>query len=63
MIAIAFAAWYATERTLFIHTIFARRREGFYWLAILLTFALGTAAGDLTAEQLNLGYGVSLMLF
>jgi uncharacterized membrane-anchored protein len=62
-LAIAFTAWYATERTLSIHTIFTRRREGFYWLAILLTFALGTAAGDLTAEKLNLGYGVSLLLF
>jgi uncharacterized membrane-anchored protein len=62
-LGIAFAGWYASERTLSIHTIFTRRREGFYWLAILLTFALGTAAGDLTAEKLNLGYGVSLLLF
>lgn len=62
-LAIAFTAWYATERTLSIHTIFTRRREGFYWLVILFTFALGTAAGDLTAEKLNLGYGVSLLLF
>jgi uncharacterized membrane-anchored protein len=51
-----FAIWYATERTLSIHTIYTTRREIFYWLAILLTFALGTAAGDLAAEGLGLGY-------
>lgn len=58
-----FLAWYASERTLSIHTIHTTRRELFYWLAILFTFALGTAAGDLTAEGLNLGYGVSAMAF
>ena len=42
--------WFACERTLSIHTIFSRRREAFYWVAILLTFTLGTAAGDLTTE-------------
>ena len=41
-----FAIWYAVERTLSIHTIYTTRREAFYWLAILFTFALGTAAGD-----------------
>ncbi len=51
-----FAIWYATEKTLSIHTIYTTRREVFYWLAILLTFALGTAAGDLAAEGLGLGY-------
>ena len=51
-----FALWYAFERTLSIHTIYTMRREAFYWLAILLTFALGTAAGDLAAESLGLGY-------
>ena len=51
-----FAVWYACERTLSIHTIFTTRREAFYWLAILLTFALGTSAGDLAAEGLGLGY-------
>lgn len=51
-----FAVWYLAERTLSIHTIFTTRREVFYWLAILLTFALGTAAGDLAAEGLKLGY-------
>jgi uncharacterized membrane-anchored protein len=62
-LACVFAIWYASERTLSIHTIFTTRREGFYWLAVLFTFALGTAAGDLTAERLNLGYLVALLLF
>ena len=53
---VVFAAWYASERTLSIHTIYTTRREAFYWLAILFTFALGTAAGDLAAERLDLGY-------
>ena len=48
-----FAAWYASERTLSIHTIVTTRREAFYWLAVLFTFALGTAAGDLIAERLG----------
>jgi uncharacterized membrane-anchored protein len=51
-----FAAWYATEKTLSIHTIYTARREAFYWLAILFTFALGTSAGDWLAEGLGLGY-------
>ena len=63
MLAVVFAIWYASERTLSIHTIFTTRREGFYWLAVLFTFALGTAAGDLTAERLNVGYAWSLVLF
>lgn len=58
-LAITFAVWYAKERTLSIHSIFTRRREAFYWLAILFTFALGTAAGDLMAESLALGYLVT----
>lgn len=58
-----FAAWYWRERTLSIHTIYTTRREAFYWPAILFTFALGTAAGDLTAEDLALGYPVSVLLF
>jgi uncharacterized membrane-anchored protein len=62
-LAVAFAVWYRAERTLSIHTIITRRRESFYWLAILFTFALGTAAGDLVAEKLSLGYSVSLILF
>lgn len=58
-----FAVWYGVERTLSIHEIVTRRREAFYWLAILFTFALGTAAGDLLAEQLNLGYLASVAMF
>src|SRR3954447_831218 len=63
VLAIVFAAWHAVERTLSIHTIYTTRREAFYWLAILFTFALGTAAGDLSAEKFSLGYGVSILIF
>jgi uncharacterized membrane-anchored protein len=62
-LAITFWAWYATEKTLSIHSIYTARREAFYWLAILFTFALGTAAGDLLAEKLKLGYLVSAVIF
>src|SRR4051812_18941808 len=62
-LAATFAAWYASERTLSIHTIVTTRREAFYWLAILFTFALGTAAGDLAAERLGFGYGPSVLIF
>ncbi|MDB5259839.1 MAG: hypothetical protein JWN37_70 [Candidatus Nomurabacteria bacterium] len=62
-LAIIFSAWYIYEKTLSIHTIYTVRRESFYWLAVLFTFALGTAAGDLTAESFGLGYGVSVILF
>ena len=58
-----FAAWYASEKTLSIHSIHTTRRELFYWAAILFTFALGTAAGDLTAEGLHFGYAVSALIF
>ncbi|NMM82921.1 hypothetical protein B2J88_00810 [Rhodococcus sp. SRB_17] len=57
------AVWFASERTLSIHSIRTPKREAFYWLAILFTFALGTAAGDLIAEQANLGYAKSAILF
>ncbi len=63
VLAIVFAVWFAIEKTLSIHTIFTTRREAFYWLAILFTFALGTAAGDLTAEKLNVGYLNSVFIF
>jgi uncharacterized membrane-anchored protein len=63
ILAGVFAVWYAVERTLSIHTIVTTRREAFYWLAILFTFALGTAAGDLVAEKLDVGYAVSIALF
>ena len=59
LLAITFALWYRSEKTLSIHSIFTKRREVFYWLTILFTFALGTAAGDLMAEQLGLGYVVT----
>jgi uncharacterized membrane-anchored protein len=62
-LAVTFAAWYAKERTLSIHTIYTTRREAFYWAAILFTFALGTAAGDLVAEQFGVGYAQSAILF
>ena len=63
VLAVVFAAWYASERTLSIHTIVTTRREAFYWLAILFTFALGTSAGDFLAEQLELGYLLSVGIF
>ena len=62
-LAVTFAAWYATEKSLSIHTINTARREAFYWLAILFTFALGTAAGDLVAERLGVGYFPSALIF
>ena len=55
-LAATFIVWYASERTLSIHSIVTTRREAFYWLAILFTFALGTAAGDLVSEGMALGY-------
>ena len=63
VLAIVFAAWYASERTLSIHSIVTPRREAFYWLAILFTFALGTAAGDLVSEKFSLGYFVATAIF
>ncbi|CUX57248.1 hypothetical protein G3A56_21780 [Rhizobium oryzihabitans] len=62
-LAATFAIWYGAEKTLSIHSIFTARREGFYWLAILFTFALGTAAGDLVAEVFALGYLTTGILF
>lgn len=61
-LAATFAVWWSAERTLSIHSIDTPRREAFYWLAILFTFALGTAGGDLAAERLQLGYGASALL-
>jgi uncharacterized membrane-anchored protein len=63
ILAVVFATWYRSEHTLSIHTIVTSRRETFYWLAILFTFALGTAAGDLVAEQFTLGYAISIAIF
>ena len=63
VLAVVFAVWQSKEHTLSIHSIDTGQREAFYWLAILFTFALGTAAGDLVAEQFNIGYWKSALLF
>src|SRR6204780_2340916 len=62
-LAIIFVAWNRSEKTLSIHSIYTRRREQFYWATVLATFALGTAAGDLTATNWHLGYLSSGVLF
>ena len=62
-LAATFAVWFAIERTLSIHAIFTDRREAFYWLAIFLTFALGTAVGDLISEYFALGYLATGIVF
>lgn len=62
-LTMTFIVWYLSEKTLSIHTINTVRREIYYWLAILCTFALGTAAGDLLAERLDLGYLLSAVIF
>ena len=63
LLAITFWVWYAQEKTLSVRSINSRRREIYYWLAILFTFALGTAAGDLVAERLHVGYLLSAVIF
>lgn len=63
ILAIAFLAWYASERTLSIHSIFTTKRELFYWAAILFTFALGTAGGDFATEGLSFGYLQGVLIF
>jgi len=62
VLAVVFGVWYARERTLSIHSITTTPRELFYWLAILVTFALGTAAGDWTLELTGWGPGISVLL-
>jgi len=62
-LATCFLIWYRFEGTLSIHSIRTRRREVFYWLVILFTFALGTAVGDLVTERFALGYLNGLLLF
>ena len=62
-LAVIFVAWYACEKTLSIHSIDTRRRELFYWATVMATFALGTAAGDMTAFTLGLGFFSSGVLF
>jgi uncharacterized membrane-anchored protein len=63
VLAVVFRTWYRTEGTLSIHSITTERRELFYWAAVLATFALGTAAGDLTAVTFGLGFFASGLLF
>jgi uncharacterized membrane-anchored protein len=63
VLALVFSVWQKSERTLSIHSITTRRRELFYWCTVLSTFALGTAAGDMTATTLGLGYFSSAILF
>lgn len=62
-LVVVFALWYASEKTLSVHSIETTKRELFYWAAILCTFALGTSAGDLIGESLGLGYVKSALLF
>ena len=62
-LCLTFVAWYAVEKSLSVHTIQTTRRELFYWSAILFTFTLGTAGGDLLSEGAHLGYLVSGLLF
>jgi uncharacterized membrane-anchored protein len=63
ILALVFFTWWYVERTLSMHSIRTTRREAFYWVTILATFALGTAVGDLVAEQFTLGYLTTLVLF
>ncbi len=63
VLATIFIVWYASEKTLSIHSINTLRRELFYWATVMATFALGTAAGDMTADTLHLGYFSSGVLF
>ena len=63
LLAATFTAWYRSERTLDIHSVNTRRREVFYWLTVIFTFAMGTAVGDLTAMTFSLGYLASAFMF
>ncbi|MEH2163512.1 MAG: hypothetical protein V7K38_21370 [Nostoc sp.] len=62
-LSVVFALWYSNEKTLAMHSINTAKRERFYWIAVLFTFALGTATGDLLAEFLRLGYAQSAFIF
>jgi uncharacterized membrane-anchored protein len=62
LLAVVFAVWYAREKTLSIHSIVTTPRESFYWLVVLVTFALGTAAGDWTLELTGYGPGTSILV-
>lgn len=62
-LAAIFVIWYKKEKTLSIHSIYTSRREVFYWMTVMATFALGTATGDMTAYTLGLGYFASGVMF
>src|SRR4051794_29262609 len=62
-LGLIFIVWYLTEKTLSFHSIYTRRREAFYWATVLAAFALGTAAGDMTADTLGLGFLASGVMF
>jgi uncharacterized membrane-anchored protein len=62
-LTVIFALWFLSERTLSVHSIYTRRRELFYWAAVLATFAMGTAIGDMTAVSFHLGFLASGILF
>jgi uncharacterized membrane-anchored protein len=62
-LTLIFALWYLSEKTLSVHSIYTRRRELFYWAAVLATFAMGTAVGDMTAVTFHLGFFASGVLF
>jgi uncharacterized membrane-anchored protein len=63
LLACTFATWFTKEHTLSLRSIDTPSREAFYWLAILVTFVLGAAIGDLAAEATNLGYGAAVTVF
>jgi len=62
LLAVVFAIWYAQEKTLSIHSVYKGRREAYYWLVVLVTFALGTSGGDLLSEKVDLGYLNSVLI-
>lgn len=62
-LTLTFTAWYLSERTLSIHSIVTGKREAFYWLTVLFTFALGTSGGDLVSERAGLGYFTAILIF
>jgi uncharacterized membrane-anchored protein len=63
LLGVVFYLWRRSEGTLSIHSIYTRRRETYYWITVFVTFALGTAAGDLTAASMHLGYFTSGVIF
>jgi len=63
VLAVVFVTWHRSEQTLSIHSIDSPRREAYYWVTVIVTFALGTAAGDMTAITVHLGYLVSGLVF